>query len=119
MIEPVVISVPYPPSANRLWRAVKGRNVKSADYRAWMDHAFLVVRGQRPRAIVGAYHLTITATRPDKRRRDLGNLEKPISDCLVQAGVVDDDCEARRITLEWAEGVRPGGHVVVTVSEAA
>lgn len=109
MIGPVVLSMPYPPSANRLWRAVKGRNIKSAEYRSWIDHAFVVVRGQRPHAIVGAYQLTITATRPDRRRRDLGNLEKPISDCLLQAGVVADDCDAQCITLEWTDAVIKGG----------
>lgn len=116
---PVILAIPYPPSANRLWRNVGGKTLKSAEYRAWMDRAGWEVRSQRPRGIVGRYVLTVTATAPDKRRRDIDNLAKPISDLLVQSGVVGDDCQAKRVTLEWTDAVVPGGAVTVHVEEYA
>ncbi|WP_395443596.1 RusA family crossover junction endodeoxyribonuclease [Caulobacter sp. UC70_42] len=110
----IAVSLPYPPSANRLWRAVKGRNIKSAAYREWEGRALVAIAQQRPGHIDGPYSIHIEATRPDRRRRDLGNLEKPLSDALVSAGVVRDDCEAVRILVEWAPG-EPSKDAVVHI----
>jgi len=33
------LSLPYPPSANRLWRYVNGRAIKSTEYRRWLERA--------------------------------------------------------------------------------
>jgi Holliday junction resolvase RusA-like endonuclease len=49
---------------------------------------------------------------PDKRRRDLGNLEKPISDLLQSLGVIDDDSNARAINLQWVDAGEP---ITITV----
>ena len=51
--------------------------------------------------------------RPDKRRRDVANYEKAVSDILVTAGVIEDDSLIEEITLRWAdvEGVE------VTITE--
>lgn len=117
MTPPVILSMPYPPSANRLWRAVAGRNIKSAEYRSWMDRAGWEVRSQRPRGIVGRYVLTVTASAPDRRARDIDNLAKPISDCLVQCGVIGDDSSAKRIVLEWSDAIVKGGAITVHIEE--
>lgn len=117
-VGPVSLSLPYPPSANRLWRAVNGRQIKSAEYRAWIDEAALSIRLQRPRGIVGAYHLVIRASRPDRRRRDIDNLLKPIWDALCQGGVVGDDCDCEHLTAFWSNGVVKGGAIDVQVMEA-
>lgn len=117
----VSLNIPYPPSANRLWRAVNGRQIKSAHYRAWTLEAATVIRSQLPgrHTIDGPYHLMIKATRPDNRRRDLGNLEKPLSDALVTAGVIADDSNCQILHLFWADGTVKGGAVEVIVKEAA
>lgn len=116
----VNLSLPFPPSANRLWRAVNGRNIKSEEYREWLDEARCAVLLQ-PRSvranIPGHYQMTMTADRPDKRRRDLSNLLKPTEDLLQQAGIVADDCNAQQITIAWSD--RPAGkgaqvHVKIT-----
>ena len=41
--------------------------------------------------------------RPDKRRRDLANLEKAVSDFLVNVGVIEDDCLIESLFMEWAD----------------
>jgi crossover junction endodeoxyribonuclease RusA len=115
---PVILTLPYPPSANKLWRAVRDRNIKSEAYREWSSRAAWEVRLQKPRQVLGRYVLTVTATRPDRRARDLGNLEKPLSDCLVQTGVVTDDSLAKRIVLEWSDEIIKGGSITVQVEEA-
>lgn len=108
----IQVALPYPPSANRLWRAVKGRNIKSAEYRAWLLDAVRAARGATGQSITGPYCLVIVVDRPDRRRRDLGNIEKPISDALVAAGLVRDDSDCQRITLYWSDRVPgPGARV--------
>lgn len=73
------------------------------------------------RSIAGAYHLEIIANPPDRRRRDLGNLEKPISDFLTTVGIVEDDSLAQSILMKWANTMclAPGkGEVLIAVSSA-
>ena len=97
------LTLPYPPSSNSIWRAYAGRNIASASYRAWQKDALGSLLGQRWPVVTGPYAITITAERPDKRRRDVANLEKPVSDALVKAGVVRDDSDAQRVTLQWSD----------------
>ncbi len=117
MTAPIEISLPFPPSVNALFANVKGvGRVKTSAYRKWAAEAGWSLAAQRPRGIAGAYEIEITAFRPDNRRRDLGNLEKGISDLLVSQGVVEDDSLAEKITLQWATG-GDGVRVVVKAFE--
>lgn len=99
------IVLPFPPSVNRLWRATKGGGVyRSKEYKDWQTHAEWAVAGQvKGQFIKGEYEITITAVKPDKRRRDLGNLEKAVSDLLQKTGVIEDDYLCQRIQISWAK----------------
>lgn len=94
--------LPYPPSANHIWIRARTGMRKSAAYVAWLLEAGAEVRRQKPGKITGPYKISITAARPDKRKRDLGNLEKAISDLLQSCGVVRNDSDAEMISLRWA-----------------
>lgn len=112
------VTLPWPPSANRLWRYVKGRAIKSADYRAWQSKATADVFEQnRARAnIPGPYHMEIQLDRPDNRRRDASNLIKPVEDLIVSSGIVEDDHLAKSVTVKWTDtGPVRGGAVHVWV----
>lgn len=109
------VTVAYPPSANRLWRAVNGRNIKSAEYRAWLSLPVLGIKPGKP--ATGPYTMTLTAERPDRRRRDLSNLCKPVEDLLQERGFVRDDCDAQRIVLEWSDRAPGKGAAVHVVIE--
>lgn len=111
LVTSAIVDLPYPPSANRLWRmAGQGKPpFKSTEYSAWLSHAGLSVNVQKPGTVEGPYALHIAAGKPDKRRRDLDNLIKPIGDLLQAAGVVTDDCLCQRVSAEWVpnfKGVR-------------
>lgn len=114
-----MLVMPYPPSANALWRNVKGRTLKSAAYRSWLQEALLLLRAQRAPHVAGSYSLAIVADRPDNRRRDLGNLEKAVSDCLVHAGVIEDDHLAKSIIMAWSDKApRKPANILVSVVSA-
>ncbi|MGE5566183.1 MAG: RusA family crossover junction endodeoxyribonuclease [Parcubacteria group bacterium] len=121
MTRAIRLELPYPPSVNALHRTVRGRPISSAKYRAWAASAAAMIHQQlrEPDTIEGHYHLYIRATAPDRRRRDLGNLEKSISDSLVDARVIADDCNARVIISAWAGEPKKPGSIEVIVTEAA
>jgi crossover junction endodeoxyribonuclease RusA len=91
------ITLPLPPSANRIWRNMRGTMVKSAEYRAWKDAAALAVAHQ----VGGATplrHFSVLITLPETRR-DPDNSVKPILDALQAGGVIADDKLLRSLTL--------------------
>lgn len=102
IVDRVDLILPRPPSVNALTfnRADGGRG-KTKNYEDWLTEAGWRLNQQRPGRIDGAYEIEIRIVRPDNRRRDLGNLEKAISDILVHYRVVSDDSLAERITLAW------------------
>lgn len=98
----IVMWLPYPPSANRLWRNVSGRTLKSGAYRRYLSACKVAVMAQRTTPVAGRFHVTIVADRPDDRRRDLDNLVKPSLDALMACGVIDDDSQAEQIIMRWS-----------------
>lgn len=87
----------------------------SKEYREWAKHCEWAVYTQiKGKGILGEYTLEIVAVKPDKRRRDLGNLEKAISDILQKTHVIKDDYLCQKITMEWA---KKGPECLITVKE--
>lgn len=52
---------------------------------------------------------------PDRRRRDMDNLKKPLLDALTHAGVWEDDCQIDDCRIVRMPGVHKGGYVRVHV----
>jgi Holliday junction resolvase RusA-like endonuclease len=99
----ITLVLPFPPSVNRLWRTTKGGGMyRSKQYSEWRTRAMWQISAQaRGRHVSGTYKLTIHAVRPDKRKRDLGNLEKAVSDILVSQNIVEDDSLCEWIEARW------------------
>ena len=106
-VQSAILNLPYPPSANRLWRmAGQGKApFKSAEYSSWLSHAGLLVNSQKPGCVEGPYALHIAAGKPDNRQRDIDNLIKPIGDLLQAAGVVTNDYLCQSVSAEWVTGI--------------
>lgn len=104
-IVPLYFELPHPPSVNGIWRGGKGgRHYLSAKYKTWREAAGLIVNTQaRGKRIDGPYAVEIQARRPDKRRRDIDNIVKPVLDLLAFMGVTADDCECQMIAAQWVE----------------
>jgi crossover junction endodeoxyribonuclease RusA len=112
----IAFALPFPPSVNGLF-AGKGRRYCSRTYKAWKAAAAPFV----PAGLIpGPYTLDLLFDRPDRRSRDLGNLEKAVSDLLVERGLVIDDSCCERITLAWSDAAPKRESVVhVTVTPYA
>lgn len=123
--ESVSLWLPYPTSVNRIWRSGKSRKGRtvvftSAEYKAWLDEAYVAWLKQRNqlsvKSIKGRYSIAISANPPDKRHRDLGNLEKVVSDFLQMIAVIEDDSLAQEICLRWDTEDTPMGRVHVVIN---
>ena len=116
MSAPLIL--PWPPSVNRLWRSVRGRNILSREGREYRVEALSALFGQgypRP-PLTGRLSVRIEAFPPDRRRRDLSNLIKAPEDLLTHGGVWLDDSQIDELSIVRRE-VTPGGRLVVTVTE--
>lgn len=113
------ITLAFPPSLNGLfatnWQTK--RRFPCKRYGQWLErtehmkpHGFETIT--TPVSVDMAYG------RPDKRRRDLANLEKAPNDLMVKWKVLEDDSQIHRLTMRWAEPNEvPRGFVQITICE--
>ena len=108
-------SLPYPPSANTYWRSVKGRVLISKEGREYRKKVAFAVGG-KGMLLSGRLNVKIDVYVPDKRRRDLDNLNKALLDSMTHAGVWIDDSQIDDLQI-IRRMVEPGGRVLVSVRE--
>ena len=111
----MVVIIPYPPSVNSYWRAVKGRVILSKRGREYRDAVYTAINSafesdtvDDPRPLLGRLKVKITATMPDRRRRDIDNINKAALDALGYAGVFGDDEQIDDLHVLWGEVLKPG-----------
>ena len=111
----MVIIIPYPPSVNTYWRAVKGRVIMSKRGREYRDAVYTAINSafepddvEDPRPLLGRLKVKITATMPDRRRRDIDNINKAALDALGDAGVYGDDEQIDDLHILRGEVMKPG-----------
>jgi crossover junction endodeoxyribonuclease RusA len=89
------ITLPYPPSANRYWRAVNGRVLISSEARNYKRHVVSLARVARWQPIKGDVVLDVTVYRP-QRSGDLDNRLKVAIDA-VRGVLFGDDKQVAEI----------------------
>lgn len=96
-----MLTIPFPPSVNRLWRQFKGRTIVSKVGREYRKSvAFACLDSQWPEIPEADVSVVIRAFMPDARRRDLDNLLKASLDGLTLAGIWQDDSQIKKLTIE-------------------
>jgi Holliday junction resolvase RusA-like endonuclease len=102
--------IPIPVSVNELWRPVKLKTgklrlVKTARYTKWKrDAGWIAMQSAVRRPISGRYNLTVL---PARCALDLGNVEKAISDLLVELKLIKSDKLAESICSIWINADDP------------
>jgi crossover junction endodeoxyribonuclease RusA len=114
----VMLDLPYPPSINHYWRRVGPRTLISREGRTFRLDVCALLAGGGPRKppAGGRIALCMDAFPPDRRRRDLDNIQKPVLDALQHGGIYEDDSQVDLLLTRRA-GVVPGGHLAVHVAE--
>ena len=94
--------LPWPPTANALWRAYRGQNILSAVARAWARQAEMALMLQKPKPVKGPVALSIRLGSPTGRRFDPDNRVKAPIDLLKRMGVIEDDDDSivKHLTVE-------------------
>lgn len=104
--------LPYPPPLSACYRNhPRYGRVKTGVYKAWETQAGFQLKAAGVLPLTGEVKALYEFGRPDKRRRDLGNLEKSVSDCLVKFGVIEDDSHIIDLRLCWMN--QPGCRVTL------
>ena len=115
----MTLTLPYPPSINHYWRHFRGRTVISRGGRAFRDNVCSLLaagsgNGPRKPPAGGRIALAMDAFPPDRRRRDLDNIQKPLLDALQHAGIYFDDHQVELLVARRREVVA-GGRIEVRI----
>jgi len=122
----VRFTIPYPPTANKIWRTVDGHVVLSAEGQAYRRRvkAALIDQAEslgfvagvtKPATFDAKLDVTIGAYTPDARRRDVDNLLKPTLDALQYAGAYRDDYQIDRLEIVRRGIDRPAGRLEISI----
>lgn len=84
-------SIPFIPESLNKFAGRKNVWEYREEKQRWKDLCALYCR-PRPRQPLNRAVVTITYFFKDRRRRDLDNLIKPVTDGLVAAQIIEDDC---------------------------
>ncbi|QMV32322.1 crossover junction endodeoxyribonuclease [Ralstonia phage Elie] len=116
MLEFRSYTVPYPPSVNRIWRAVEGRVVLSKVGRDYYRkaEAHVLKPGRVPPAITGCCVVWVRLWMPDNRARDIDNPIKVLFDLLTRCKVWVDDSQVDELHVSRARDEN-GGRVDIIV----
>lgn len=80
------IILPWPPSNNRYYRHNRGRTHISAEGQAYRDRVAQIIKDQMlDIGIATPVKIRIECHMPDRRRRDLDNLQKAAFDALTKS----------------------------------
>jgi len=111
----VILTLPWPPSVNHYWRMWRNRMVISKEGREFRRRVERLCAA--PAGVVGNNNgnkkppriaLCMDAFPPDRRRRDLDNLQKASLDSLAHAGVYEDDSQIDLLIVRRCEPNKPG-----------
>jgi crossover junction endodeoxyribonuclease RusA len=116
MAEPLLtLTVGFPPSVNTYWRR-KGSNYFIGKpgklFRENFEAAAFEPCGGRRLGWTQKLAIEIDLYPGDDRVRDTDNYNKGIFDCLVHCGIVENDRQFKRLTVEMFDPEKPGRAVV-------
>ena len=115
----VNVRLPWPPTVNTYYAVVRGRKILSKKGRAFKKSAKESLMVQKcPKAQTGRIEVNIEASPPDRRKRDIDNLVKPILDALTDYGAWEDDAQVDVLRVRRRKIEKPG-YVRVHISEIA
>ena len=107
--------LPYPPTMNSYWQKWRGKIVLSNAGRQYKQDVIAAVGPQPPR-LTGDLCVMVQVWMPDRKKRDIDNLLKPLLDACTAADVWGDDSQIAALSIAKL-GVRKPGATILQVSE--
>lgn len=112
------LELPMPPTANRIWRRVGNRTLLSRDGRNYRSRVQALLAARGVRLLEGRLAIVIDVHPPDRRKRDLDNLNKGLLDSLQHGGLFLDDAQIDDLRIRRCRCI-PGGLVRVRLESLA
>lgn len=107
----------WPPTVNTYYTVARNRKILSSRGRAFKSNAAGDLLEQKaPKGLDGKLEVNIDAYPPDKRKRDLDNIVKPVLDVLTNYGAWGDDSQVDVLRVRRMAISKPG-YVRVHISE--
>lgn len=111
------VELPYPPSVNHYYRHVGPRTLISRKGRRFREHVAASLAAEGVRRLAGPIELEVVIFPPDRRRRDIDNVQKALLDALEHGGAYHDDSQIVKLTIEKRTLV-PGGRTLVRIQRS-
>ena len=111
----IELELPFPPSVNHYYRRVGPRTLISREGRRFRERvcAHLAQMGIRP--MDGPLAIEIEVYPPDRRRRDVDNVQKALLDALQHGGAYQDDSQIVKLVTEKCAPTT-GGKTIVRIA---
>jgi crossover junction endodeoxyribonuclease RusA len=111
----ITLHLPWPPSVNHLWRHKGNKIYLNPRYKAWRKEAgwTMKVEGNFTRIDV-PFSAILLLSPPNKSRRDLDNIIKPVLDLLQDLQWIKNDSLCQELTVKWDKSLPVG--VTVTIA---
>ncbi len=112
--------LPYPPSANNCWRTVKSSGVmyktKEGKQYALQVKDIVIATREDLMGYEGPVFSAIELFPPDRRKRDVDNVVKPLFDAIEGSGLIVNDNQIKGYSINMNQP-HPGGLCVVWMNE--
>lgn len=112
----MILTLPWPVSINRYLRRAGVRMHTTHEAKAYRRDVGWLAK-QQPGFGTARLKVLIHASPPDRRRRDLDNVQKVLIDALMHAGLFTDDSQIDDLRIVRGP-VKAGGEVIVTIAAA-
>jgi crossover junction endodeoxyribonuclease RusA len=110
----VLIELPYPPSANTMWRRGRFSTYLSDVGRKFKeDVADYLVTEQVPKFGDAALKISMILRPRDKRKADIDNRIKSVLDALEGAGLFNNDYQVEDLHIVRGEPIKGGKMIVI------
>jgi crossover junction endodeoxyribonuclease RusA len=113
--ELITLTLPFPPSVNGYWRAVKGRQIISKAGRDYRAAVVAQIMPMRLRKLTEKLRVDLVLCEPNNIRRDVDNWLKAPLDALTHAGLWIDDHQIDFLSVRRGEKTN---RLVVTIGPA-
>ncbi len=111
--EPASFTMPTPPSANHLFRNVKGvGRVKASHYNEFIRMGVAAIHRQNVKPIAGRVIVVIGVERMSDRA-DIDNRLKAMLDAIVAAKTIEDDRFITAIAIAWLPKANGLSHISI------
>lgn len=111
----IYLSLPWPPTGNHAVRHGRFGHYATKEAKAYRALVAVLCRPHRPiKPLDGPLEVRVMISPPDRRRRDMDNAWKTLSDSLTHAGIWGDDSQIVDLHLVRRDPF-PGGGVAVSV----